>query len=287
MKTISKIGLSGILIAVFGTAVQAQSWHRPAKPHENSAYFNNGKPFNSRHHDDFSRHRYHDTDRDRFPIAFEVGCVSKRFGTNMISSGRYHENMWGEHNKFLNGFQMGFSFQPFTESHFGMRSGLFYEIYISNSSVVHHMEYNRFAEHDLYIPLHLLYHIPTASPVSIDVSTGFGFNIVMAGVYRSWGRDGRSDHQKYGNYLEPDEDGIVTDGGLWRVAAADRYMTMDERVENPIPDRVNAMWEIGCSVRYRMFKAGMNYGLGLNDQEFYEHARTRQNKFTFSLGVVF
>ena len=38
MKTIHKIGLSGILIAAFGTAVQAQSWHRPAKPHENSAY---------------------------------------------------------------------------------------------------------------------------------------------------------------------------------------------------------------------------------------------------------
>lgn len=274
-----------LAIAFCGATAQAQSWHRPAKPHENSRYFNSrGSDFNRKKSHHFKKN---DSGYDDVPVAFEVGLVTKRYGTRLFGGGRHHENLWGEHNKFLNGVQFGISLQPTWDNNFGFRTGIFYELYVSNSSAVQMMGYNRFTEHDLYVPLQAVYHIETASPLCIDVSTGFGFNVAMAGVYRSWGREGCSHGQKYGNYLNPGESIVDTDNWPWRAAETGGFSTMNERVDEAIPDRVNAMWEIGVSVRYDHFKAGMNYGLGLNDQEFYEHARTRQNKFTFSLGVVF
>lgn len=291
MKTIRTFALASLAAMAFVLAAPAQSWHRPAKPHENSAYFNHGRPGNRYYDHEFGRRR---SDLDPLPVAFEVGYVTKRYGTNTMYEGRRHENMWGNGDKFLNGLQFGFSVQPTTACGFGFRTGLFYEIYIASNTSIHLLGYNRFVEHDLYMPFGLLYHVSTASSVSIDVSTGIGMNVAMAGVYRAWGRNGYTGRQKYGNYLEPGEGIVDGDGWVQAAPAAEGRQradapgyAVDERVENAIPDRVNAMWEIGVAVRYKAFKAGMNYGLGLNDQEFYEHARTRQNKFTFSLGVVF
>lgn len=273
MKTLYSLSLTALL-SLFCTAVQAQSWSPGDAPHKHSSYYN-GRNLDYRRtpnrnnyrnsynnayrstptHDNYRSDRYRHSSAAECPVSFEVGMVSKRYGTYFGPGDRYHENLWGEDGRFLNGIQMGFAFQPMSYSGVGLRTGAFYELYFDRGWGVQDCGYDRFTEHDLYIPLQLAYRLPVGRFVNVDFNTGFGFNVAMAGIYRWWGRDGGTDWQEYGNY--------------------DR------------PDRVNAMWEFGASVSFDRFKFGMNYGLGLNDNEFYDNARTRQNKFTMSLGYEF
>lgn len=273
-KIAMTVGMMLAMMLAMPPGARAQAWaHRPARPQGASAHDRTG---------------YGKAFEDNRMLAFEVGYVTKRFGTKAPVSGRVHENLWGDEDKFFNGLRMGLACQPMTESHFGVRTGIFYEVYISGTTTLNLMGYNRFTEHDLYFPLRMAYRIETDIPLSIDLTTGVGLNIAMAGVYKAWGRAGRTDHQKYGNYLEEGES--IIDGreeGLVPPRLAPVVAVGDERVENAVPDRLNAMWEFGVAVRYKAFAFGMDYGLGLNDHEFYEHARTRQNKFSLSVGVTF
>lgn len=260
MKTISTLLLT-LLFALGSTTASAQSWTPGGKPHQNSRYYNGyGMDYSHRSGRQYGSHGY-STRHDHFscnafcPVSLQVGLVSKRFATAFAPGDRYHENLWGQEGRFMNGLQMGLSVQPTGFSGVGFRTGAFYEIYFANGYGVRDLGYNRFTEHDFYFPFDFAYNTNVSRDVNLNFYTGLGFNLALAGIYRSWGRNGGVDYQAYGNY--------------------DR------------PDRINAMWEIGADVRYDHFKLGMCYGLGLNDHEFYDNARTRQNKFTLSAAVVF
>ena len=255
MKTI--ITLLTAFTLASGSAF-AQYWTPNAAPHKHSSYYN-GRGM------DYSRHGGHHSIDPWFgragyfvnpcPVTFEASMVSKRYVTRFGPADRFHENLWGEQGRFLNGLQLGVGFQPTSCSGVGFRSGAFYEIYFASGPGVRDLGYNRFTEHDLYFPLHMTYTVPLAPYLVLNVESGLGFNVALGGIYRSWGRNGGIEWQHYGNY--------------------------------DAPDRINAMWEIGANVRYDHFKFGFNYGLGLNDNEFYDNARTRQNKFTLSAALVF
>lgn len=190
------------------------------------------------------------------PVSIEGGFVAKRFVTNFGSGDRFRENIWGEEGRFMNGIQWGVAVMPTAPCGVGLRTGVFYEMYFADGGSNADGEgYDHFTEHDIYVPVQLNYAIPVTPHVDINLSTGVGFNCALAGVYHGWGRYGHHDYQHYGN--------------------------------DNAPDRINAMWEVGANVNVRRFKIGFDYGLGLNDQEFYDHARTRQNKFSITAGVVF
>lgn len=260
MKTISTLLLT-TLFALGGLTASAQTWTPGGAPHKKSKYYNGsgmdysrGKTYrghSGRIDPGFGHSNYYNP----CPVSFHAGLVSKRFATFFAPGDRYRENLWGEEGRFTNGLQLGFTFQPTGISGFGLRTGGFYEIYFANGYGVHNMGYNRFTEHDFYFPIDLAYRAPVGRRSYVNVYTGLGFNMALAGVYRSWGRNGTVDYQDYGNY--------------------------------DLPDRANAMWEMGADVQIDHFKLGMTYGLGLNDNEFYDNARTRQNKFTLSAAVVF
>lgn len=261
MKQLSTLLLSALLSCV-GLTATAQTWYGGGAPHKNSKYYNGygGMDYSRRGGHSGSRYdygfsRYGRLLDSRCPVSLQAGLVSKRYSTFFAPGDRVRENIWGESGRFMNGVQMGLAFQPTAWNGLGFRSGLFYELYFANGNGVHDLGYNRFTEHDLYLPLHLAYNARINRDVDVNVTTGLGFNTALAGVYRSWGRYGSVDYQEYGNC------------GL--------------------PDRMNAMWEIGAQVRYDHLQVGVNYGLGLNDQEFYDNARTRQNKLTVSVAAVF
>ncbi|GEM_PF-3697719 len=255
MKTISTL----ILTAIFATCslgANAQSWSsnsRTRAPHENSAYFKNKN--HSHYRNNWSRNNWghHDFYYDTYcPITFEVGYVNKRFAPNysLLS-----QNLWSSNNGALNGFQIGFAFQPTSNSGVGLRTGMFYEFYCSAGNGVKSAGYNNFTEHDLYFPFQFAYNLPVSPDVDINFFTGLGFNLAVTGVYRNWGTNGYSYRQEYGN--------------------------------NYLPDRINAMWEFGANVRYNHLQFGMSYGIGMNDQELQYDSRTRQDKFTLSAAYVF
>lgn len=254
MKTIATLLLTTSMALTGTMAASAQYWNPYDAPHTHSRYYQNRYNGFGTHHST-TRHPGLGYYSFRCPVSLEGGLVSKRFVTRFGPYDRYCENLWGVEGSFMNGMQLGLAYQPTTPSGLGFRSGMFYEIYFANGRGVSDEGYNRFTEHDLYIPAQLNYDIRVAPGIDVNLSTGLGFNVALAGVYRSWGRGGRTDYQHYGNYNAP--------------------------------DRINAMWEFGANVRFDHFKVGFDYGLGLNDQEFYDHARTRQNKFSLTAGVVF
>lgn len=257
MKTISTLLLTGLL-ALFGVSANAQSWSSGSAPHKKSKYYNGYSMDYSRgrsHSVDYGFGRYNRILDSRCPVSLQAGLVSKRFATFFAPGDRYHENLWGEQGRFMNGLQLGLAFQPTAWNGIGFRTGGFYELYIANGNGVINEGFNRFTEHDLYFPFHFAYNFRPSRLCDINLTTGLGFNVAMAGVYRSWGRNGTVEYQNYGN--------------------------------NGLPDRINAMWEFGAQVRYDHFQVGLGYGLGLNDHEFYDNARTRQNKVTLSVAAVF
>lgn len=265
MKTITTLLLT-TAFAFVSTDVAAQSW-TPNAPHTKSKYYNGynmdySRKGNTGYHHSTSRYGY-DRGFSRggssvnpfCPVSLQAGFVTKRFATNFGPGDRYRENLWGEESRFMSGLQLGIAFQPTACNGLGFRTGGFYEIYFDQGNGVRKEGFNRFTEHDLYFPAQLAYNLRAGRDVDVNFTTGLGFNVALGGIYRSWGRNGEVAYQEYGNI--------------------DR------------PDRINAMWEFGANVRYEHLQVGLNYGLGLNDHEFYDNARTRQNKVTLSVAAVF
>lgn len=256
MKTISTLLLTGIMAAT-ALSANAQTWRPSDAPHKHSRYYNGyGMDYrNTGRRYDSGFGRIDRLMQTRCPVSLQGGLVSKRFSTRFAPGDRFHENLWGDQGRFMNGMQLGIAFQPTAWNGLGFRTGGFYEAYFATGNGVRDMGYNRFTEHDLYFPFQLAYNYRPTPYCDINFTTGLGFNVALAGVYRSWGRNGSVDYQDYGNINRP--------------------------------DRINAMWEFGVQARYDHLQVGLNYGLGLNDHEFYDNARTRQNKVTLSVAAVF
>lgn len=273
MKTFSTLLLT-TLLAFTATNANAQSWFRDGSSshsHYNSHRYKSNRPSSTR---PFYRDNYvigytpeavHPTPRydattgrthstsGYCPISIQAGYVAKRFVTNYGRHNLYREDLWGNKGAFMHGIQVGVGIQPTTSSGFGLRTGLFYEIYLASDH--DGGATTRFAEHNLYIPLHVSYDIALGYDGVLNFHTGPGLNTVLAGVYRTWGSLGGVSYKEY--------------GGPGRA------------------NRVNATWDFGASIAYHNVKIGFDYGLGLNDHEFYTDARTRLNKISLSAALVF
>lgn len=193
--------------------------------------------------------------------SLSLGYVNKYWQTD-FGNQTVKENIWGEEGKKIHGIQVGLHVSPCLPMGLGAHSGLFYELYLSETKAVKDAGYDDFREHNLYMPLHALYRFPLAREASVSLFGGLGFNWAMWGTYNNNYRDKYSYEKKshieewhhYGN-------------GEW-------------------PRHLNVQWEVGCCVRIKMVQVRFTYSRGLTDHKLYTGYKTLQNKIGISVELA-
>ena len=203
------------------------------------------------------------------PYGLVIGYVNKTWNTDF---GNYvwKENIWGQEGKRLHGLQIGLQYNPCLKMGLGIKTGLYYEAYFSEAAPVKESGWDSFTESNIYIPAHLSYRFPFTRNISASVYGGIGFQWAMAAEYSQYRYHDYYDYYGYGyNYgygYSPSE--YVRYGEGW-------------------PKRVNWQAELGINLRLSSFQVGFTYSRGLTNHEFYEEAKTRQNKIAINIGYVF
>ena len=199
------------------------------------------------------------------PIGFTVGYVNKTWRTN-FDDGVFHENPWGDENKRLHGMQFGVVYQPCFPIGFGAHTGLFYELYISyKNPVVNSGKHDEFTEHDLYLPLHAMWRFPLSRDCSFSVYGGVAFNWAMYGSYNDY-------FWTIGPDLVPQQTSVPR-----------RYQKYGN---GEFPHHMNVQWEVGGQFKINHFQAGFTYSFGATNHDFYNDAKTRQDKINIHLSYV-
>lgn len=213
-------------------------------------------------------------------ISFSVGWVAKQWVGSNKNGEKIRGDLWRK-GSMLNGLQVGFNFQKVLKSGIGCRTGLFYEWYTSSNSVIKEIGWDRFNEHNLYVPIHLLYSIPIAKNFSIIPSAGVGFNWAIYGDYKNGAR------------MKP--------GNSWGLLIADvltgNYynflgsipMGDNEKIlfnyNNNTPHHWNVQAELGLTIMLaRYIKLSGSYAFGLNRHKLYGYD-VRGDKFNVMLGI--
>lgn len=179
----------------------------------------------------------------------------------------YSENFWGEPDKRLHGMQFGLMYQPtLPVVGLGFRTGLAYEFYTSSSDYVEERGWDRFNEHCLYLPLHLVWDIRLGNDFAITPSFGLGFNWSMYGNFK--------DDQRY-----------YYDDYYYARTRAYYGPHEYEHYGDSNPKRWNNQLEWGCDVRFGDFLIGFEYSKGIRNHELYEGYDTFQNKLQITLGI--
>jgi hypothetical protein len=204
------------------------------------------------------------------PWSFQFGYVNKGWSTD-IDGKTIHENLWGQEDKKLHGFQFGITYSPTLPIGLGIDTGLFYECYISESEVVHDAGFDDFTEHNIYIPLHAQYRIPITPEFSISLYGGIGMNIVLDGTYNIT--------EYYAGYTWG---GGRPYGGSYSYIAG--YQEYDE---GDWPKRFNLQYEVGLKFNISNFVINAGYAWGATNHNFYEGYDTHQNKLSIGLGYNF
>lgn len=185
---------------------------------------------------------------------FTLSYVNKEWVTE-FEDGTQHENFWGEPDKRLHGFQLGAYYQPTMTLGPGLRVGLCYEMYTSMSDWVHDKGWDRYYEHSLYLPLHLLWDIRLGDEFSIMPYAGLGFNWAMYGSYED---DYSYRYSDYGPH---------------------EY----EHYGHGNPRHWNNQFEYGAQVRFAGFMMGFTYSKGLTNHRLYDGYESYQNKIALTL----
>ena len=192
------------------------------------------------------------------PFGAGVALVRKSFVTKGEGEKITENGAWGpgEGSDWMTGVQVGAFFQPDFGYGLGLYTGLYYELY--SSSCDSYDSYDKFTEHCLYIPVHVLYSLPAGRSVAFRFHGGFGVNYVLSGVYKD--SDGEYDNcsPSYGSDL--------------------------------YPKKLNLTLELGVGVRLGPIQLNAQYGMGLIDQGMYasyEDYSTKENRMTFGVSFKF
>lgn len=198
-------------------------------------------------------------------LGLQIGYVNKVWTTE-FDGYTWKENLWGQENKRLHGFQVGLIYQPCFTWGGGLHTGLLYEGYISEASGVKEMGWDKFYEHNLYLPAHLMYRLPFSTRSSLMLYGGLGFNWAIYGEYREYGHYAYDyDGDRY--YFGPRE-----------------YQTYGR---NEWPRHMNVQAEIGANLRFDAFMVSFTYSRGLTNHNFYDGRKTRQDKLAITIAVAF
>lgn len=209
-----------------------------------------------------------DDDDDVDNIHLQAGYVNKQWVSD-INGATYRENLWGRKDHFLHGIQIGFAYTPPLNKYVSLRTGLFYEAYISTSK---DMGYDDFNESCIYIPAHAQLTLHLSPTVAIVAYGGLGMNCAIRGSFSnhdSWYWDFDSDGLPYRHEYELDH---IRYGRLgW-------------------PKWFNAQAEVALGLRIKNVTVNAGYSWGLTNHHFYREVRgskTHQNKMSFTVGVGF
>ena len=202
------------------------------------------------------------------PISFVFGYVNKTWNTDMDGY-TLKENFWGERNKRLHGFQIGFLYQPAVNLggvKFGLSTGLSMECYISTSPAVRDSGYDRFSEFGTYIPFHGKLTIPITHGASLSVYGGLGMNLAIVGTF------------------EEDEDYYDRWNHEWHT---DTYYDYQDYGNGRFPRHLNFQTEYGASLKISNWGINFTYSQGLTDHKLYKDHKTFQNKISLGLSYTF
>lgn len=196
-------------------------------------------------------------DFDAAPMGVSVGYVRKQLVTSGEGEKLKENGVWPDDDgSWLNGIQAGIHFQPALSWGLGLYTGIFYEFYYSTSD--EYDDYNKFQEHNIYVPAHLMYRLRLAERASIAVHGGLGFNYAVYGAYT----DSDDFYEDYTDFYG--EDG-------W-------------------PKRFNMAAEISVSLRIHAVAFTFTWAKGITDHKSYSSYgdyKTVQNKMAFGLSYVF
>jgi len=204
---------------------------------------------------------------------FVAGYVNKSWICTYDGIGIQREDFFGDScDRFLHGGQLGIYFNPNFNSNFGLRTGLFFENYVSRSINIRDF-CNHFSELDIYIPLQATYDIHIINDFYLKPYAGVGFQ---------WATDGR--YYKYS----------TSSAYIWRRPYRSDISRRQE-YGNGWPKRVNFQAECGLGFHFREIGFCFNYSFGFVDQkientfdggETYVTARkSRQDKMQASIVV--
>lgn len=207
------------------------------------------------------------------PFGLTLGYVNKGWRTNMGGT-VVRENLWGDKNKLMHGFQIGFNYQPCFDFGVGMHTGLFFEFYQSHAPSLLDLGYDRFEETNLYMPIHAMYRIPFTKHFSFSVFGGLGVNWAMYGSYQKYDRITGAELAV----------SLLTNG--YFVPDPYRTQVWQQYGGGEWPRHFNLQWEIGGTLRYRWIQLGFTYSFGATNHHFYPGYLTRQDKMNVSLSFV-
>lgn len=211
---------------------------------------------------------FDDEEREDPVVNFSIGYVNKDWETDFGSDGIYKENLWGEPGKHLHGIQMGIGVEPHTRVGLGVKTGIYYEGYISVSPEVERQyDFEQYMEHSLYVPLHAMWRIPVGRHASLTAFGGLGVNWAICGTF--------SDNEYVYTY-----DGWENIGDSWDT---NKYGHGDW------PKSLNLSWEAGASLRIKSVEFKFTYSNGITDHQFYSAEgpfKTKQQKLGLSIGLA-
>jgi len=219
-------------------------------------------------------------------VGISAGWVAKEWTTS-IKGRTLHEDLWGNPDKFLHGMQFGLNVQQSVLQGLGYRVGLYYEWYISTSGYIKDLGFDRFNEHSLYIPLHIMFRMSPFKNFSIIPHAGFGFNWAIYGNLKSGPMRGAGNSAPYdggniaGYIIYSVADAIVNSNGRREFP----YETFD--YNNHSPHHWNVQAEVGLALRFKMVELSFTYAWGLNRHWLYDDVPSKQNKMAANLALVF
>lgn len=202
--------------------------------------------------------------------AFTIGYINKEWVSD-FSGNNYHENIFGQEGKRLHGLQIMYHYSPYLPVGLGLHTGLGYEWCMSYSNEIKKMGFERFNEHSLYIPLHAAWHFSLGKTVSIVPFAGVGINWKIAANMKSGAYDGI---------------GYDYDYSYFPLRWGQDYASV-KYGHDGWPHALNTQMELGLQLNIDQVTVGFTYSRGLNDHEFYDNTKTRQDKLAITVGLLF
>ena len=224
-------------------------------------------------------------------VGLSVGWVAKEWITPR--GGRtLHEDLWGNPDKMLHGFQLGLNVQRDVWRGIGYRTGFNYECYFSNDIVIKNAGLKSFRESNLYFPVHVSFHLTPLKHLSITPYAGVGFNWAMQGVFRTY-HDEDDEPGGYNGWTPDFENYPIATGAV--LLAGIIYSGVNSANLPPIvcydynnhsPHHWNVQAEVGVSVKLYGAELSFTYSWGANKHNIYRDATTHQNKMTATIGFL-
>lgn len=201
-----------------------------------------------------------------------IGYINKEW-VSEFSDGDYHENIFGQEGKRLHGVQLMYHFTPCLPVGLGIHTGLGYEWCMSYSKEVEKMGFDRFNEHSLYVPVHVMWRIPLGGNASLAPFGGVAINWKVEANMKSGAYDRGFNDYSYNHYYNR----WGSDFMLVRYG------------KDGWPHALNTQMEVGFHLNIDQFTLGFTYSRGLKDHGFYskEHVKTRQDKLALNIGLFF